>query len=220
MRAAQAETEDERACIADAVYSRWVKRRVINAQVHAVTEAVDHIKNHFEEEKAAEVRELTPNLKEKPDLTVTQLMNSTAGCEFLLTEFRALDELLTRQYSFEVSQREHALRLGGHRPNELFTDKVVHALNYSYLGSLQGPGGFTAAGAANAFIYDKPEDISDLEFENRLQRLVVDLPTVEEGHAQLKHYVQSWIDRLTERQELMGYREERQKKHRHRQSPD
>ena len=207
-----AQTEDERACIADAVYSRWVKRRVINAQVHAANEAIHDIKDHFEERKAAEVRDLIPNLKEKPDLTVTQLMNSTCGCTFLLNEFRVLGERLTTHYSYEVSQREHSLRVGGHRPKELFTDKVVEELNRSYLGSLQGPGGFTAAGAANAFIYDKPEDISDLEFESRLERLVMNLPTVEEGHVQLQHYVKSWIDRLTERQELMEYREERQKK--------
>ena len=31
-----ARTEDERTCIATAVYSVWVKTRVINAQVHAV----------------------------------------------------------------------------------------------------------------------------------------------------------------------------------------
>ena len=206
-----AQTEDERTCIADAVYSRWVKARVINAQVHAANEAVEDIEDHFEERKAAEVQDLIPNLKEKPGLTVTALMNSTFGCDFLINEFNALSERLTTHYSFEVSQREHSLRLGGHRPKELFTDKVVKELNRSYLGSLQGPGGFTAAGAANAFIYDKPEDISDGEFERRLERLVMDLPTIEEGHAQLQGYIKGWIARLTERHELMGYRQERQK---------
>jgi hypothetical protein len=204
-------TEDERSCIADAVYSRWVKRRVINAQVHAANEAIEDIEDHFEERKAAEVQDLIPNLKAKPGLTVTELMNSTCGCTFLITEFTALSERLTTHYSFEVSQREHALRVGGHRPKELFTDTVVKELNRSYLGSLQGPGGFTAAGAANAFIYDKPEDISDGEFERRLERHILDLPTIEEGHAQLQRYVKGWIDRLTERHELMGYRESRQK---------
>jgi hypothetical protein len=204
-------TEDERACVASAVYSRWVKRRVINAQVHAADEAIDDINDHFEERKAAEVRALTANLKEEPDLTVTQLMNSSCGCNFLINEFTVLCEQLTTHYSFEVSQREHALRAGGHRPKELFTDKVVRELNRSYLGSLQGPGGFTVAGAANAFIYDRPEDISEGEFERRLERLVMDLPTIEDGHAQLQRYVKNWIDRLTERKELMEFREERQK---------
>jgi hypothetical protein len=31
-----------------------------------------------------------------------------------------------------------------------------------------------------------------------------------EGHAQRERYVKGWIDRLTERRELMGYRETRQ----------
>ena len=61
-----------RTCVRrDAVYSRWVKWRVINAQVHAVNETIDDIEDHFEERKAAEVRDLIQNLKAKPDLTVT-----------------------------------------------------------------------------------------------------------------------------------------------------
>jgi hypothetical protein len=47
----------------------------------------------------------------------------------------------------------------GHRPKELFIDKVVAELNLSYLGSLKGFNGFTDAMAANAFIYDRPEDM-------------------------------------------------------------
>jgi hypothetical protein len=206
-----ARTGYERACIADAVYSRWVKRRVINSQVHAVNDAVDKINYHFLEKKEAEVQELIPQLKEKPALTVTALMNSTAGCVFLINEFTVLSERLTRIYSFEVSQRREALRAGGHCPKDLFRDKVVAELNRSYLGSINGPGGFTAAGAANAFIDDQPGTMSDGEFERRLEPLVVDLPAVEEGHAQLQLYVNQWLERLTERKELVGYREEREK---------
>ena len=72
-------------------------------------------------------------------------MNSSYGCAFLIDEFSALSDRLATHYSFEVSQREHALRIGGHRPKELFTNKVVREFNRSYFGSLRGPGGFTAA---------------------------------------------------------------------------
>lgn len=90
--------------------------RAINGQAHAVTAAIARIEDHFAEEKAAEVRELIPQLATKPDIIVTQLMNSTCGCLFLINEFTALSQRLTTHYSFEVSQREHALRLGGTGP--------------------------------------------------------------------------------------------------------
>ena len=136
-------------------------------------------------------------------------MNYSYGCHLLINEFTALKERLTTHYSFEISQREHALRLGGHYPNELFTNKVVMEFNRAYFGSLQGPGGFNAAQLANALMYDRPAGISEGEFERRLEQLLLNVPTIEEGHAQLQDYVDRWIAQLTERMELVTFREER-----------
>jgi hypothetical protein len=207
-----ARTADERTAIAHGVYSVWVKTRVINAQVHAFNDAVDTINHSFDGQQVALVRDLLANLKEKPEITISAVMNTAYGCGLLIDEFTALGERLKSHYSFEISQREHALRLGGHRPKELFTDKVVAEFNRSYFGSLQGPGGFTAAEVASALISDRPDDVSEGEFERRLERAIADLPTIEAGHAELKRYVDRWIAQLTERKELMEYREEKRKK--------
>ncbi len=61
-------------------------------------------------------------------------------------------------------------------------------------------------------MFDRPDDVSAGEFERRLERLVLKLPTIEEGHAKLKRYVHRWIAQLSERKELMEYREEKLKK--------
>jgi hypothetical protein len=205
------QTTDERTAVASAVYSVWVKARIINAQAHNANDAIDTINHTFADQKVAQVRDLLDDLKAKPEVTIAAVMNTSYGCSLLIKEFKALGDRLKTHCSFEVSQREHALRLGGHRPKELFTNKVVEEFNRSYFGSLHGPGGFTAAQAANALMYDRPKGVSRGEFERRLERLVSKLPTIEEGHAKLKKYVQTWISRLRERKELMEYREERQK---------
>ena len=212
IRQRDAKTAEEKACVQSAVYSRWTWCRAINSQAHAVTAAITRIENHFDEAKAGEVRELRKELVSNPDIIVTQLMNSTCGCAFLINELTALSLRLKTHYFLEVSQREHALRLAGHCPNELFTDWVVREFNRSYFGSIRGPGGFTAAQVANALIYDRPSDISEGEYQRRLEPLTLDLPSIEDGHAQLKKYLADWISRLTERKELMGYREAAQKK--------
>jgi hypothetical protein len=204
-------TADERTAIANAVYSSWVKARVINAQAHAYNDAVDTINHSFAGQKMAEARDLFAGLTEKPEITVYACMNNSYGCSLLIKEFTALLKRLKTHCSFEVSQREHALRLGGHRPKELFTNKVVEEFNRSYFGSLHGPGGFTAAQAANALSADRPDDVSPGEFERRLERVIANLPTIEAGHARLTKYVRRWIARLTERKELMEYREAKQK---------
>ena len=160
-----AEGELELEAIKTAVYSRVTKDRAINAQAIAVNEKRAQIKDHFGDQKRAEMRELVPNLVKAPDVTVTKLMNSTCGCAFLIRELISIKRRLITHKSFEVSQREYCLRLAGHRPEELFTDPVVRDLNRSYLASLHGPGFFTPAMAANAFMYDRPKEITETEFD-------------------------------------------------------
>ena len=129
-----------------------------------------------------------------------------------IREFTSIKERLVTHRSFEISQRAYCLQLAGHRPDELFTDPVVRDLNRSYLGSLRGPGGFTIDMAANALMYDRPEGVKETEYTRRMEPFVRDLVSVEQGHAELKKFVRDRIERLKERKELMGYREERELK--------
>jgi hypothetical protein len=114
-------------------------------------------------------------------------------------------------HSFEVSQRRYFLNLLGRRPGDLFIDPVVFDLDRLYLGAISGPGSFTAEGAANAFLLDRPDDMSEGEFARRLEPMVASLPTILEGHAQLVRLVDQTVAELTERVELLGLREERER---------
>ena len=58
-------------------------------------------------------------------------------------------------------------------------------------------------------MYDRPADLSEGEFERRLEQPLLNVPTIEEGHAQLQEYVDRWIAQLTERKELVTFREDR-----------
>ena len=205
-----AEGELEIEAIKTAAYSRVTKLRAINAHAIAVTQNMAEIKDHFTDQKQAEVRELIPKIVKAPDVAVTKLMNSSCGCSFLIREFTSIKERLVAHRSFEISQRAYCLQLAGHRPDELFTDPVVRDLNRSYLGSLRGTGGFTIDMAANALMYDRPKDIKETEYTRRMAPFVKDLVSVEQGHAELKKFVHDRIERLKERKELMGYREERE----------
>jgi hypothetical protein len=122
-----------------------------------------------------------------------------------------LRDRLTTHHSFEVSERRHALQVLGHKPKDLFTDPFVYELDRLYLGAISGPGSFTPEGAANAFLLDYPGDMSDREFAARLEPMVDNLPTIAEGHARLIEIIEQAIEELTERIELLGLREERQK---------
>jgi hypothetical protein len=56
---------------------------------------------------------------------------------------------------------------------------------------------------------DCPAGMEEEEFTRLLAPLVIDLPTQDEGLTALRKLVQDHIDRLEERMELMGYREQR-----------
>jgi hypothetical protein len=122
----------------------------------------------------------------------------------LLGQYRLLMDRLVACRGYEVSQREYAIRVCGHRPEELFIDKYVFDLNRNYFASMRGPGGVTADGAGNALQYDMPEDMTYTEFVRRLEPLVKDMPAAGEGQARVKEWLQVEIDRLTERKTLVA----------------
>jgi hypothetical protein len=207
-----AKTSDEIALVETAVYSRWTRRRAQNAQVWATKEAVDGAKNGYDDRKTEEVTQLITELASEPRLTVCKLMNSTQGCAFLISQFTLLGKRLITHTSFEVSQRAYALQLSGYRPGELFTNPRVMEINRSYFGAIRGVGGFPVAIAAQALMDDRPEGMTLMEFERSLEPMVNSLPTIPEGHAQLKTFVANAIEQLQDRMELIELREEKAKK--------
>jgi hypothetical protein len=118
-------------------------------------------------------------------------------------------ERLRTHASLEVSQRREFLFLTARRPVDLFRDVTIYDLDRLYLGAISGPGSFTAAEAANALLLDRPAEMSEEEFERRLEPMVQNLPTIAEGHAALVALVERTIAELTERVELVRIREVR-----------
>ncbi len=200
---------EEKDLIVTAAYSRWVNRRVINATAAAINEERANIRDQFADGNVKQTRALIDRIATEPDVAVDELAKSTCGCEFLIGQFQLLDKTLEAYCSMEVSQRGFALRMGGHRPNELFTDKDVFDFNKAYFGGISGTAGFTAEEAGNALQFDRPAGMSYTELVRRLEPLVADIPSLEEGRRRMKAYFAREIARLTERKELVGYREER-----------
>ncbi len=191
------------------VYSRWVKDRVINAQATAITEKIATLEDDFDDDKGDEVTKAIPRLQTEPEVAFNILQSSTHGCSYLIDRLTALSQWVKTHNSVEVSDRGQALRLTGHRPDELFSDPEVFAFNRSYFASLNGPGGFTAEGAANALLHDKPARMSLGEFVEQCRPLVCNLVSMEQGRAEVYAFIEKAIKRLEEREELVGYREER-----------
>ena len=75
-----AEGELEIEAIKTAAYSRVTKLRAINAHTITVTQNMAEIKDHFDDQKQVEVRNLIPQIVKAPDVAVTKLMNSSRDC--------------------------------------------------------------------------------------------------------------------------------------------
>src|SRR4029077_15536376 len=200
---------EERDLVVTVAYSRWVNRRVINATAAAINEERADILDRFDDGNVKQTRDWIDKIATEPDVAVDELAKSTCGCAFLLSQFQLLDARLEAYYSMEVSQRGYALRLGGHRPDEIFVDKDVFDFDKAYFGGISGTAGFSADEAGNALQFDKPAGMSYTELVRRLEPLVKDIPSLEEGRRRMKAYIEAEVARLTERKELMGYREER-----------
>ena len=204
-----AKTEPEVDQVKIAVHNEWKALRSDMAEASAVNRAVNTIRDEFQNGKALETWEWIPKLASEPKKTVQKLMTSAYGCSALIQKLQILAEWLLDCSSFEISDRALALNLGGHDPKDLFVDPVVMDINRAYLGGIRGKDGYTAAQAANALQADRPDAVTPEEFERRLERHVLDLPTVEEGVATLQKYVSDVIDRLTQWKKLIELREER-----------
>jgi hypothetical protein len=208
-RDVRAETALEYAEVEEAVYARWKQRRIRESQAAAAHQRIETIEAAGDDRAREEVRTLIPQLPLEPLTIINKLRSSSPGCAFLLEQFRLLKAWLSTHHAFEVSQRRYALNLLGRQPNHLFIDPVVFEIDRLYLGAIGGPGSFTAEQAANAFLLDRPEDMSEGEFARRLEPMVQNLPTIAVGHAALVRLVDQSIAELTERVELIGLREQR-----------
>jgi hypothetical protein len=192
-----------------AVYARYKQCRARNAQGAAGTRTIEKIEDTYHDRTADEIRALLPQFPIDPGRVVQALRQTSQGCSYLLEQFSLMRSRLRTHSSFEVSQRREFLLICGRKPADLFRDPTVFELDRLYLGAISGPGSFTAAEAANALLHDRPEEMTEEEFERRLEPMVQNLPTVAEGHQALVDWVDRTIAELAERLELVSLREER-----------
>ena len=200
---------EETDLIISVAYSRVTKARAINSNAAAINEEQARIRDQFADGNVQQTRKQIDRLATEPDIAVDELSKTTSGCVWLIGQFQLLLEQLDAYCSTEVSQRGYALKLGGHRPDELFVDKDVFDFNQCYFGGISGPGSFTADGAGNALRHDRPSTMSYEELVRRLEPMVSDLPTLEEGQQRMWEYFEKEIARLTERKKLVESREAR-----------
>jgi hypothetical protein len=160
-------TDVEYAQVEEAVYAKWKQRRIRSSQGAAVRRKIGDIQAAGDR-AAEEVCALISQIPSSPGITIPQLRATSQGCSFLLQQFGLLRERLSIHHSFEVSQRRWCLNLMGRQPDHLFIDPHVYDLDRLYLGAIGGPGSFTADRAANAFLLDRPTDMSEGEFARRL----------------------------------------------------
>ena len=183
--------------------------RCRSAEANAVAGAIDRIDDGFDDRAAADVRDAVEALARDSEGAIRQLRNSTHGCDWLLGQWALISARLETHRSLEWSQRDYAIRLAGHRPADLFRNSAVMDWTRAYLGGLRGTGGFTSDEAANVLQKDVPEGMDAYEFERRLESVVRETPSIVEGHALLKGLIAAEVADLTERRELIGLREER-----------
>jgi hypothetical protein len=208
-RRLQAEGPVEMSQVERAVYQKLKQSRIGSATGAAGTRVMERIEQAHDDRSALEVLTLVPELPRDPGRVLLQLRASSRGCAALVERFCLLRESLRIRSSFEVSERAEYLNLCGWRPSELFARESVYDFDRTYLAALGGPGSFTAAEAAAALAADRPPEMSEEEFERRLEPMVANLPTMAEGHAKLVRLVEQSIAELTERVELVGLREQR-----------
>ena len=204
-----ATSKTEKDVIATIVYSRWTKRRAINANATAINEERDEICDRFDDGNVQETRHWIDRIATEPDVAVDELSRSKSGCKYLIGQFKLLDQRLDAYCAFEIGQRRDALRMDGHRLDEIFKDQVVFDLNKAYLGGISGTAGFTAGEASNAFMHDRPKDMGPIEFVRMLEPLVKDTPSLQEGQRRMKAFIARALERLKERKKLVGHRQER-----------
>ena len=193
IRELNAVTAEEKTLVTNAVYSELVKIRAANAHVAAINEVRAEVRDQFADKSAKAVRAIIPRLVTEPDVAVEELRDSTRGCDYLLGQFKILRSRLEVYNGYEIGQRRDALRMAGHRPEEMFKDDYVFDFNKCYLGAISGEGGFSVDEAGNAFMHDRTEDMCRVEFIRMLEPLVKDLPSLVEGHRRLSAYLDKEI---------------------------
>jgi hypothetical protein len=208
-----AETKPEMALVTLAVYELVKRARSEKATVAGATRRIEHVQDAFDDRTANEVRVLIPQIPTDPGRVIAALRTSVLGCKYLIDQWSLLLSSLDQRWTFEVSERRWVQQLLGFRPDELFTQHLVFEIDRLYLGSLGGTGSFSPEAAANAFLLDRPEDMSEGEFARRLELMTLYLPTVEESQARLVKLIEATIDELNERIGLLTLRDERDRQH-------
>jgi hypothetical protein len=208
-----AETKPEMALVTLAVYELVKRARSEKATVAGATRRVEKVHDAFDDRTANEVRVLIPQIPTDPGRVIAALRTSVLGCKYLIDQWSLLLSSLDQRFTFEISERRWVQQLLGFRPCELFTQHLVFEIDRLYLGSLGGTGSFSPEAAANLFLLDRPEDMSEGEFTRRLHLMTMFLPSIEESKARLVKLIEATIDELNERIGLIALREQRDRQH-------
>src|SRR3954454_13742948 len=197
-------TEPERHLAEAAAKASWRIDRCRGAEAAALSRQVLRAGEDYDDALAEEVERLGERLFEDPAGVVRRLRRSTAGCRWLIGRWECLADRLVGWKALEPTERHLAAHLMGRRHDDLF-DPAVARLTVAYLGALR----LDAERACQILRDDRPEGMSEVEFERRVGALYAAPPDSAGGHAAQVAIVAEAIDELAERLELVEAREER-----------
>jgi len=196
-----AETEIERLEAVQAVHMGWRRARSLRSDDADAEKRMIAIKKAHVDQQAEEARLLGLELDSDvdPQGVVRKLHRTPAGCNLLLNEFKCLSDCINKYKILFWSRRERLFHCLGKRLRDLFTDdRVITDWVVALMGAVFGDGAPEEKLQSISEVLEglRPPWMDVVEYQIRLEHLVVAVPGREESKERVKSYVAAAISDL------------------------
>jgi hypothetical protein len=195
--------------LTNAVDASWRQDRLKRAEAARLTRRHHEIAEGFDDRQAGEVEGYIEMLESQPAAAVRGLRGGSAGIRWMLGQVELLQGQLAKYYGFDASQRRRLVSLLGKRPEHLFDDPELWPWARAYLAGFIDGRPMTAKLACELLGPDRPEAMDRGVFAHRVEAELGAVPTAREGQAWARARLREMHAELTERLELVGLREAR-----------
>jgi hypothetical protein len=207
-----AETEPERCLARLAVEAKWRLARHGSTEIATLTDRRNKAREGFDDERATEAHELAEKLDLDPAAILRELRTYSAGCEWLIGCWEKIGRRLESPGYLEQSHRQLGCALMGQKWNEMFTNEAVTAFMANALGTVLGHTGFDFEQVYSLLETSRPEWMNVGEYRRQVKALMTRLPEKAAARRGVQALVAERLAELRERLELIGLREERDRK--------
>jgi hypothetical protein len=203
MKDCNPQSERARYYVERAVLATWRMDRAVAAEEALALRKMNEIVDGEEHRQAEAVAQLTARLEEDPGL-IRQLQRIPAGARWIRAQYLILQRYVESNSCLLSSQRYMAITLLGKRMSDAFRgDPLVAQWLVALLGASHGSGGINPDQIKSIFGRHRLEQMSDVEFDRRVERFLSLLPEKPEGKAMLEAYIADAIAKLDEQIELL-----------------